>query len=112
MLAGIRLGLRPGWRGRKCCRRLGVGRGDRVAAYLPNVPEAVVAFLACASIGAIWTMCSPDMGTPAVLDRFRQVTPKVLIAVDGVLYAGKRMDRSAAVAEMRRGLPSVEADGV
>ena len=90
-------------------RRLGVGRGDRVAAYLPNVPEAVVAFLACASIGAIWTMCSPDMGTPAVLDRFRQVTPKVLIAVDGVLYAGKRMDRSAAVAEMRRGLPSVEA---
>jgi acetoacetyl-CoA synthetase len=90
-------------------RRLGVGRGDRVAAYLPNVPEAVVAFLACASIGAIWTLCSPDMGTPAVLDRFRQVAPKALIAVDGVFYGGKRMDRSAAVEDMRRGLPSVEA---
>lgn len=90
-------------------RRLGVGRGDRVAAYLPNVPEAVVAFLACASIGAIWTMCSPDMGTPAVLDRFRQVAPKVLIAVDGVFYGGRRMDRSAAVIAMRDGLPSVEA---
>ena len=90
-------------------RGLGVDRGDRVAAYLPNIPEAVVAFLACASIGAIWTLCSPDMGTPAVLDRFRLVAPKVLIAVDGVLYGGKRMDRSAAVAEMRRGLSSVEA---
>lgn len=90
-------------------RRLGVDRGDRVAAYLSNIPEAVVAFLACASIGAIWTMCSPDMGTPAVLDRFRQVAPKVLIAIDGVLYAGKRMDRAATIAQMRRGLPSVEA---
>jgi len=90
-------------------RRLGVGRGDRVAAYLPNIPEAVVAFLACASIGAIWTMCSPDMGTRAVLDRLRQVGPKVLIAIDGILYAGKRMDRSGAIAEMRSGLPSLEA---
>jgi acetoacetyl-CoA synthetase len=90
-------------------RRLGVRRGDRVAAYLSNTPEAVIAFLASASIGAIWTMCSPDMGTPAVLDRFRQVAPKVLIAIDGVLYAGKRMDRSAAVAELRRGMPSVVA---
>lgn len=90
-------------------RRLGVGRGDRVAAYLPNIPEAVVAFLACASIGAIWTMCSPDMGTPAVLDRFRQVAPKALIAVDGVFYGGRRMDRSAAVSEMRHALESVEA---
>lgn len=90
-------------------RRLGVTRGDRVAAYLPNAPEAVIALLACASIGAIWTMCSPDMGTPAVLDRFRQVAPKVLIAVDGVFYGGKRMDRTTVVADMRRGLPSVEA---
>jgi len=90
-------------------RRQGVGRGDRVAAYLPNVPEAVVAMLACASIGAIWTLCSPDMGTPAVLDRFRQVTPKVLIAVDGVFYGGRRMDRSAAITEIHRGLPSVAA---
>jgi len=90
-------------------RRLGVGRGDRVAAYLPNIPEAVVALLACASLGAIWTSCSPDMGTPAVLDRFRQTSPKVLIAVDGVFYGGRALDRSAAVAEIRRALPSVVA---
>jgi acetoacetyl-CoA synthetase len=88
-------------------RRHGVGRGDRVAAYLPNIPEAVIALLACASLGAIWTVCSPDMGTPAVLDRFRQTSPKVLIAVDGVFYGGRAMDRSAAVAEIRRELPSV-----
>ena len=89
-------------------RRRGVTRGDRVAAWLPNIPEAVVAFLACASLGAIWTVCSPDMGTPAVLDRLRQTSPKVLIAVDGVFYGGRAMDRSAAVAEIRRGLPSVQ----
>src|SRR3569623_1033629 len=90
-------------------RRHGVSRGDRVAAYLPNNPETVIAMLACASSGAIWTVCSPDMGTPAVLDRFRQVAPKALIAVDGVFYGGRRMDRSAAVADIRRGLPSVSA---
>lgn len=90
-------------------RRRGVGRGDRVAAYLPNIPEAVIALLACASLGAIWTVCSPDMGTPAVLDRFRQTSPKALIAVDGVFYGGRAMDRSATVAELRRELPSVEA---
>src|SRR5690242_7991930 len=89
-------------------RRRGVARGDRVAAWLPNIPEAVVAFLACASLGAIWTVCSPDMGTPAVLDRLRQISPKVLIAVDGVFYGGRAMDRSAAIAELRRGLPSVQ----
>jgi acetoacetyl-CoA synthetase len=90
-------------------RRHGVGRGDRVAAYLPNIPEAVIALLACASLGAIWTVCSPDMGTPAVLDRFRQTSPKALIAVDGVFYGGRAMDRSATVAEIRRELPSVVA---
>ncbi len=89
-------------------RARGVVRGDRVAAYLPNIPEAVIALLACASLGAIWTICSPDMGTPAVLDRFRQIAPKVLIAVDGLRYAGKAMDRSAAIAELRHALPSVE----
>lgn len=88
-------------------RRAGVSRGDRVAAYLPNIPDAAVALLACASLGAIWTLCSPDMGTPAVLDRFRQVEPKALIAVDGVRYAGKAMDRAGVVAEIRQGLPSV-----
>jgi acetoacetyl-CoA synthetase len=90
-------------------RRHGVGRGDRVAAYLPNIPAAVVGLLACASLGAIWTLCSPDMGTNAVLDRLRQTEPKALIAVDGVFYAGKAMDRSMAVAEIRRQLPSIEA---
>ncbi len=90
-------------------RRLGIGRGDRVAAYLPNIPEAVISLLACASLGAIWTICSPDMGTPAVLDRFRQTRPKALIAVDGVRYGGKAIDRCAAVGEIRSGLQSLAA---
>ncbi len=90
-------------------RDAGVTRGDRVAAYLPNIPEAAIALLACASIGAIWSLCSPDMGTPAVLDRFRQIEPKVLIGVDGVHYAGKALDRSATIAEIRRGLPNLAA---
>jgi acetoacetyl-CoA synthetase len=89
-------------------RGLGVGRGDRVAAYLPNVPETVVAFLACASIGAIWSVCAPDMGAQAVTDRFQQIAPKVLIAADGVYYAGKSIDRAETVAALRAALPSVE----
>ena len=89
-------------------KSIGVKRGDRVAAYLPNVPETVVAMLGSVSIGAVWTVCAPDMGTPAVVDRFKQVTPKVLIAADGVHYAGKPMDRSATVAQLREALPSVE----
>ena len=89
-------------------RSLGVQRGDRVAAYLPNVPEAMVAFLACASIGAVWSVCAPDMGTAAVVDRFRQIEPKVLIAVDGVHYGGKAIDRSVVVRELRDALPSVQ----
>lgn len=88
-------------------RQVGVGRGDRVAAYLPNTPEAVVSLLACASLGAIWTVCSTDMGTPAVLDRFKQVAPKVLIAVDGLVYGGRAVSRSAAVEELRHGLPGL-----
>lgn len=88
-------------------RRAGIGRGDRVAALLPNIPEAIVAFLACASLGAIWTMCSPDMGTPAILDRFKQVEPKALIAVDGVFYGGRSMDRAATVKTLRDALPSI-----
>src|SRR3546814_13707978 len=72
----------------------------RVAAYLPNIPAAVVGLLACASLGAIWTLCSPAMGTNAVLDRLRQTEPKALLAVDRVFYAGKAMDRSMAVAEI------------
>ena len=77
----------------------GVRPGDRVAAYLPNVPEAVVAFLATVSIGGVWSICAPDMGTHAVLDRFRQIEPKVLIAVDGVTYGGRDHDRLAVLAE-------------
>ena len=90
-------------------RAIGVTPGDRVAGYLPNIAETVIAFLACASLGAVWTLCSPDMGTPAVLDRFRQTEPKVLIATDGVRYAGKELDRSVAVGQLREGLPSVTA---
>jgi acetoacetyl-CoA synthetase len=89
-------------------RDRGVQRGDRVAAYLPNVPETVVAFLACASLGAVWSVCAPDMGTQAVVDRFRQITPRVLIAADGVHYAGRPMDRATTVAELRAALPSVQ----
>lgn len=89
-------------------RELGVGRGDRVAAYLPNVPETIVAFLACASIGAIWSVCAPDMGAQAVTDRFQQIAPKVLIAADGVYYAGKSIDRADTVAALRAALPTVE----
>jgi acetoacetyl-CoA synthetase len=85
----------------------GVQPGDRVAVYLPNIPETMVAFLAVVSIGAVWSVCAPDMGTNAVLDRFKQITPKVLIACDGVTYGGKDHDRTAVVAELRAALPSV-----
>lgn len=88
-------------------RELGVVRGDRVAAYLPNVAETLVAFLACSSIGAIWSVCAPDMGTAAVVERFRQIEPKVLIAADGVHYGGKPLDRGGVVQELRASLPSV-----
>jgi acetoacetyl-CoA synthetase len=87
-------------------RAMGVGRGDRVAAYLPNVPETVVAFLATASIGAIWSVCAPDMGTRAVIDRFQQIEPKVLIVADGVFYAGRALDRSREIDEIRAALSS------
>jgi acetoacetyl-CoA synthetase len=89
-------------------RRFGVVPGDRVVAYLPNRPEAVVAFLACASVGAIWSMCSLDMGPVSVLDRFRQIQPKVLIAGDGYRYGGKAYNRLDTIAEIRRELPTVE----
>ena len=89
-------------------RAQGVGKGDRIAAYMPNIPEAVVAFLACASLGAIWSICAPDMGTNAVLDRFKQIEPKALIAVDGVHYAGRDLDRRDVLQQLREGLPSVQ----
>ena len=86
----------------------GVQPGDRVAAYLPNVPEAMIAFLATVSIGGVWSICAPDMGTHAVLDRFQQIEPKVLIGVDGVTYGGRDHDRTTVLAELRAALPSVQ----
>ncbi|MEW2357826.1 acetoacetate--CoA ligase [Spirillospora sp. NPDC029432] len=89
--------------------RRGVGRGDRVAAYVPNIPEAVICFLATASLGAIWSSCSPDFGSASVIDRFAQIEPKVLIAVDGYAYNGKRFDRRGIVAEIEAALPTLNA---
>ncbi len=89
-------------------RAQGVQPGDRVAAYLPNIPETMVAFLAVASLGAVWSVCAPDMGTSAVLDRFKQIEPKVLIACDGVTWAGRDIDRLGVLAELRAALPTVQ----
>jgi acetoacetyl-CoA synthetase len=86
----------------------GVEPGDRVCAYLPNTPHTVVAFLACASVGAIWSVCSPDMGPVAVLDRFRQIAPKVLVAVDGQVWGGVVHDRRPVLREVLGQLPSVQ----
>jgi acetoacetyl-CoA synthetase len=76
---------------------------------MPNIPETIVAFLACASIGAIWSVCAPDMGAQAIIDRFRQIDPKVLIAADGVLYAGRRVDRAKVIETLREALPNLSA---
>jgi acetoacetyl-CoA synthetase len=92
----------------RALKRIGVGRGDRVAAYLPNIPEAVVAFLASASLGAIWSSCPPEFGTRSVVERFRQIEPRVLFAVDGYRYQGRSFDRRTAVGEIRRQLPTLE----
>ncbi|HYQ84114.1 MAG TPA: AMP-binding protein, partial [Rubrobacter sp.] len=89
-------------------REMGVGRGDRVAAYLPNVPEAVIALLACASIGAVWSSCSPDFGAGSVVDRFEQIEPKVLLAVDGYRYGGKDYDRIDVVARLQQEIPTLQ----
>jgi acetoacetyl-CoA synthetase len=88
-------------------RSLGVERGDRVVAYVPNIAEATVAFLAACSIGAIWSSASPDFGAGSLVDRFAQIEPKVLIAVDGYRYGGKDFDRTAVVAELQEAMPSV-----
>jgi acetoacetyl-CoA synthetase len=88
-------------------RGLGVERGDRVVAYLPNIPEAIVAFLATASIGAVWSSCSPDFGPASVVDRFAQIEPKVLFAVDGYRYGGKDFDRRETIAALQEAMPSL-----
>ena len=87
--------------------RLGVTKGDRVAALLPNSPEALIAFLAAASLGATWSSCSPEFGVESVLDRFKQIEPKVLLSVDGYIYGGKSFDRMEATTTIAKALPSL-----
>lgn len=89
-------------------KEMGVGRGDRVAAFMPNIPQTTIAFLAVNSLGAIWSSCSPDFGTRAVIDRFRQIDPKVLFAVDGYQYGGKGFNCLPAIAELRDELETLE----
>lgn len=88
-------------------RAEGIGPGDVVAGYLPNVPETVIAFLATASLGAVWTNCAPEFGTPSVLDRLRQVAPRALVYADHYSYSGRWIDRRSAVAEVRSHLSSL-----
>jgi acetoacetyl-CoA synthetase len=89
-------------------RALGVQRGDRVVAYMPNVPETLAAFLACAGLGAVWSSCSPDFGARSVVDRFAQIEPKVLLAVDGYRYNGRDFDRIDVVGSLQRDMPTLE----
>jgi len=89
-------------------RDMGIQRGDRVVSYMPNIPQTVMAFLACASIGAVWSSCSPDFGTRSVVDRFSQIKPKALFAVDGYQYGGKSFDCRSAIAELQQSLPTLQ----
>lgn len=89
-------------------REVGVSPGDRVVAFMPHIPETIIALFATASIGAIWSSCSPDFGSRSVLDRFQQIEPKVLLAVDGYRYNGKAYDRRDTVIDLQSGLPTVE----
>ena len=86
----------------------GIGEGDRVAGYLPNMPETIIAMLAAASVGAIWSSCSPDFGAQGILDRFGQIAPKALIAAEGYFYGGKQLDCLDKLRQVLPGLPSVE----
>src|SRR5947207_4635920 len=88
-------------------RALGVKPGDRVVSYMANLPETVIAFLACASIGAVWSSCPPDFGTSSVIERFQQIEPKVLFAVDGYPYNGKEFDRRSVLSELQQALPTL-----
>jgi acetoacetyl-CoA synthetase len=89
-------------------RAHGVGVGDRVAGFLPNLPETIVAMLATTSVGAIWSSCSPDFGTNGVLDRFGQIRPRVLFCADGYRYAGKEIDLLARAREVRASIRGIE----
>ena len=95
-------------RARAGLKRLGVGPGDRVAAYMPNVPETIVAFGATASLGAIWASCAPEFGARSVVSRFGQIEPKVLFAITGYTYGEKPVDRQAEVAAILEEIPSIE----
>jgi len=88
-------------------RALGIGRGDRVVAYVPNTPEAIIAMLAAASIGAVWSSCGPEFGTRGVLDRFSQLAPKLILCVDGYSYGGKSFDRRSDIREIVGRLPTL-----
>ena len=94
-------------RARAGLRRLGVGSGDRVVGYLPNLPETLVAFLATASLGATWASCAPEFGARSVIDRFGQIEPTVLLAVSGYTYGSKEIDKTSELAAIRAGLPTV-----
>jgi len=95
-------------RARAGLQRLGVGKGDRIVGYLPNIGETAVAYLATLSLGAVWAGCAPEFGHKAIVDRFGQIEPKVLLTVPGYVYGDKAMDRSDEVAEIRAALPTVE----
>ncbi len=92
----------------KALRDMGVRRGDRVVAYMGNIPETLIAFLASASIGAIWSSGAPDFGTSSVVDRFKQIEPSILFAVDGYQYNGKTFDRRPIIAELQASLPTLK----
>ncbi len=101
--------LTRAWRPRPAgLRALGVQRGDRVVAYMPNIPETLIALLAMASIGAIWSSAAPEFGARSVIDRFAQIEPKVLLAVDGYRHGGKDFDRTATWRRILAELPTVE----
>ena len=89
-------------------RNMGIRKGDRVVSFMPNIPQATIAFLACASIGAVWSGCSPDFGTRSVTDRFQQIEPKALFAVDGYQYGGKVFDCRPVIKKLQENLPTLE----
>ncbi|MEC5269715.1 acetoacetate--CoA ligase [Heyndrickxia coagulans] len=89
-------------------KNLGVQKGDRVVAYMPSMPETVIAFLACASIGAVWSSCSPDFGNESVIERFKQIEPAVLFAVDGYSYNGRIFDKRKNITELQASLPTLK----
>src|ERR1051326_4097363 len=93
-------------------RSAGVTPGDRIAAYMPNVPEAIVAVLGAAAVGAVWSSCSPDFGVQGVLDRFGQIEPRVFLAADRYVYGGKTFDQQSKIAEILAKLPTVQHSSV